>query len=134
MPVPLNQRYPTLLVVTVSVRAFNWPYESPSRVALALLAAAPDILICRTVSYSSMRRRMSSPSLTSSIGYGCSMMYGMPFGAQFIVGSSVSGLNAARVALAAGVKGRLLPQNAGGLVTFVQTRKMPRFCESAATA
>ena len=45
----------------------------------------------------------SSPDSTSSIGYGCSMTYGMPFGAQFIVGSSVRGLKAARVAIALGV-------------------------------
>src|SRR5262245_6640654 len=120
MPVPLNQRYPTFFVTTVSTRAFSWPYESPSSVALALFAAAgSDILIRRTVSYSSMRRRMSSPSLTNSIGYGCSMMYGMPFGAQFFVGSSAIGSNAACVARALGVNGRLLPQKAGGLVVFV---------------
>ena len=45
-----------------------------------------------------------------------------------------SGSNAARAAAALAVSGKVLPQNAGGLVAFVHTRKRPRFCVSAVTA
>src|SRR6185503_1481791 len=122
------------VVVTTSAFPSHRPLESPRIVAAVLLGRAADILMRRTVSYSSRRSRMSSPSLTSSIGYGCSMTYGIPFGAQFAVGSSAIGSNAARVAAALGVSGKLLPQNAGGLVALVQTRNIPSFCVSAATA
>ena len=48
----------------------------------------------------------------NSIGYGASMIVGMPFGTQFAVGLSVARLNAASCCRAAGVSGYVLTSTA----------------------
>src|SRR5215510_8662041 len=65
----------------------------------------------RTVSYSSMRRRIVSPFLTNSIGYGCSMIVGMPLGSHPGATVSVMGFQAARVFLAPSVRIITSPQS-----------------------
>ena len=71
---------------------------------------------------------------TNSIGYGASMIVGMPFGTQFAVGLSVLRSNAASCARAAGVSGYALMSTVASVTSgnsraivrvWLQTRKMP---------
>ena len=107
---PTLSKWPQLdfVVVTTSVAPSNRPTEWPSKLGAAVAAAAtpaPRRCTTRRVSYSSIKSSIVSPRSTISIGYGCSMIVGMPFGAQFTVGSSVAKSNASSAVRAAGVSG-----------------------------
>src|SRR5262249_1880488 len=106
--IPLGSKYgqSMRLVVTTSVSPSQWPLDRPSNVfGNASTFDVAFMLIVRTVSYSSRRSRIVSPLFTNSIGYGSSMIVGMPFGRQPGATLSVRGLNAARAFFAASVNG-----------------------------
>ncbi len=76
-------------VSTTSVPPSQWPVEWPLKVRSGSSGCGrPSVKICRHRAYASIKI-VTLPGVNRiSIGYGCVMIDGMPFGTQFAEGPS----------------------------------------------